>query len=294
MSGECVVHGNVGQSARKRGARARVGRSGPGHVTAIARARRGRKAQPATEVDAPAKDASANASVEDASPTRQSERFEELARKLLGRRGVSAEGIVAALTRAQRTLAIEAHVSEEQRFARAIEALEADRKRLAVAASHDALTGVLNRAGLLEALRVELLRAVRYGRPFGVLFIDLDRFKEVNDVHGHAAGDAVLRRVADAIHGVLRPGDVLGRYGGEEFVVGLVDADARAARRTAERLRNAVAHSTMAGGVAVTASVGVAARRTDADTVVAIVDRADTAMYAAKRRGRDQVCVSTE
>ena len=267
-----------------------VGRPGAAGVTPIARARRPRETPASTERVVTVNDAEAGAI--DVSPSGQSQRFEQVARKLLATRGVSAEGIIDALTRAQRTLAIEAHVSQEQRFARAIAALRAERNQLAIAASHDSLTGVLNRAGLLESLRIELLRAVRYGRPFSVLFIDLDRFKEVNDAHGHAAGDAALRRIADATHGVLRPGDVLGRYGGEEFVVGLVDADVGAARRTAERLRRAVAYSTTAGGIAVTASVGVAARRGSANTVVAILDRADAAMYAAKRLGRNQVCVS--
>ena len=264
-------------------------------MTPTARARRPRRAPTAAgaarEVGAPLEGATTEAG--DAALLPESRRFEEIARKLVGQRGVSPERLVDALTRAQRTLALEARLAEEQRLARAIEVLEAERKRIDVAASHDALTGVPNRAGLLESLRVELLRAVRSGRSFSVLFIDLDRFEQVNDAHGHAAGDAVLRRVAEAIQGVLRPGDVLGRYGGEEFVVGLVDADARAARRTAERMRNAVAHSTMAVGVAATASVGVAARRGDADTVVAIVDRADAALCMAKSRGCDQVCVAT-
>ncbi len=216
--------------------------------------------------------------------------FESIAGRMHARLAGDPARLVAALVLVQRMLALRARLAFEARLARATEAFHAKENDLSVAARRDPLTGILNRAGLVEALRGELLRSLRYGRPLSVLFIDLDHFKVINDARGHAAGDRVLLDVAAAIATVLRPGDVFGRFGGDELVVGVIDADARAAVCTAERLREAVAHATR--GLALTASVGVASRRGPSDTLRALLARADGAMYQAKAEGRDRVRVA--
>jgi diguanylate cyclase (GGDEF)-like protein len=137
-------------------------------------------------------------------------------------------------------------------------------------------------------------QARRDGTRVAAMMLDLDHFKRLNDAHGHAAGDAVLRAVAASLAASVRPTDVLARTGGEELVVlGLV-GDPDEAARLAERLRTAVANTRTADGHAVTASVGIALTRpTDAedaaDELWRLIDRADAAMYEAKQQGRDRV-----
>ena len=137
-------------------------------------------------------------------------------------------------------------------------------------------------------------QARRDGTRVAAMVLDLDHFKRLNDAHGHAAGDAVLRAVAAALAATVRPTDVLARTGGEELVVlGLV-GDPDEAAQLAERLRTAVADSRTADGHAVTASIGIALTRPvdgeDAtDALWRLVDRADAAMYEAKQQGRDRV-----
>ena len=167
------------------------------------------------------------------------------------------------------------------------------RERLRYQASHDILTGVFNRAALTESLDRELARSRRAGDPLSVLMVDLDFFKRVNDTCGHAAGDAVLREACVRFKGALRAYDILGRFGGEEFVVVLPSCEAEGALRSAERLRAALADSPMRVGehtVAVTCSVGVGVgsrpREVDAAGLLA---SADAAVYEAKRLGRDRV-----
>ncbi|MGY1653633.1 diguanylate cyclase [Geodermatophilus sp. SYSU D01119] len=158
----------------------------------------------------------------------------------------------------------------------------------------DPLTGLANRRHLVEQAPRLWRHARREGLRVAALVIDLDHFKQVNDVHGHAAGDAVLRAVAGALGDSVRPSDVLARLGGEEMVVlGLV-GDPAEAGRLAERLRHAVSAARTGAGHAVTASIGVALTRpADGDDAAAelwwLVDRADAAMYAAKQGGRDRV-----
>jgi diguanylate cyclase (GGDEF)-like protein len=169
--------------------------------------------------------------------------------------------------------------------------------RLEALGTTDALTGLKNRRGFRDAAVAELSRAQRSGTPVSVLMLDIDHFKRVNDVHGHAAGDAVLARVGATLRGEMRDHDVIGRYGGEEFVVLLPGVEEEAARQIAERLRARVsAGETEAGGgtVRVTATLGVASwgprrgRRADLDALVA---RADDALYRGKEGGRDRVVV---
>jgi diguanylate cyclase (GGDEF)-like protein len=155
-------------------------------------------------------------------------------------------------------------------------------------AETDALTGVANRYGLLAALRRRSGAA-----PAGaVVLVDVDRFKAINDTHGHENGDRVLVALAGRLRGVLRPEDVVARWGGEEFLVVLGPADAAAAVAVAERLRAAVAAEPFAldgGVIAVTASIGVSVVAVDETRIDAALARADAALYAAKNGGRNRV-----
>ena len=121
------------------------------------------------------------------------------------------------------------------------EALRAANRRLAEQASRDTLTGLYNRGYFHEVLEREMARALRYGDVLAVVMIDLDGFKDVNDEHGHAAGDKVLTDIARLLRPHLRDGDILARYGGDEFVALLPNTDGGAAFVVAERLRTAVA-----------------------------------------------------
>jgi diguanylate cyclase (GGDEF)-like protein len=158
----------------------------------------------------------------------------------------------------------------------------------------DPLTGLHNRRYLVEQAPRLWRQARRDGTRVAAMVLDLDHFKRLNDAHGHAAGDAVLRAVAGSLTATVRPADVLARTGGEELVVlGLV-GDPDEAARLAERLRSAVASSRTDDGHAVTASIGIALTRPvdgeDAtDALWRLVDRADAAMYEAKQQGRDRV-----
>jgi diguanylate cyclase (GGDEF)-like protein len=158
----------------------------------------------------------------------------------------------------------------------------------------DPLTGLYNRRYLVEQAPRIWRQARRDGTRVAAMVLDLDHFKRLNDAHGHAAGDAVLRAVAAALSAGVRPADVLARTGGEELVVLGMVGDGAEAARLAERLRAAVAASRTDAGHGVTASIGVALTRPadgeDArDALWRLVDRADAAMYEAKQQGRDRV-----
>jgi diguanylate cyclase (GGDEF)-like protein len=166
------------------------------------------------------------------------------------------------------------------------------------ALSHqDPLTGLANRRHLVEQAPRVWRQARREGSRVAAMVLDLDHFKQLNDAHGHAAGDAVLRTVASSLAATVRPSDVLARAGGEELIVlGLV-SDPAEAHRLAERLRAAVRTSRTDDGHSVTASIGIAlARPVDgedpADAMWRLVHRADGAMYEAKQAGRDRVAAA--
>lgn len=162
-------------------------------------------------------------------------------------------------------------------------------------AQTDPLTGVLNRRSLVERLEAACLRARARGLPIALLFIDLDHFKEINDTRGHQAGDACLRAIIDPIHAELRQSDVIGRYGGEEFVVILSSADIAAAGPIAERIRNRVADVRVEGfgePIRVTCSIGVATSDTLGVWGEHLIARADEAVYDAKRSGRNRVQIA--
>ena len=156
----------------------------------------------------------------------------------------------------------------------------------------DGITGLYNHRHIMELVRGEFDRVGRYPDAFSVLMIDIDHFKKVNDEHGHPAGDAVLSEIATVIQGCLRTVDVMGRYGGEEFVVLLPHTPHEEARRTAERVRiNVSAHVFQAQGktLQLTISVGVATAPSEtADTAAAVIREADKALYRAKSAGRDR------
>jgi diguanylate cyclase (GGDEF)-like protein len=162
-------------------------------------------------------------------------------------------------------------------------------------AQTDPLTGVLNRRSLIERLDAACVRARARGLPISVLFLDLDHFKQINDTFGHAAGDACLAGIIPPIQAELRQSDVIGRYGGEEFVVILYGADAASAYPIAERICRRVSDIRIEGfgaAVQLTCSIGVAASDTLNVWGQHLIAHADTAVYAAKRSGRNQVQVA--
>ncbi len=158
-------------------------------------------------------------------------------------------------------------------------------------ATTDPLTGLSNRRALLAALHVEMAHANRHAVPLSFCLLDVDHFKRVNDVHGHAAGDQVLAAIGQLLRQELRIPDVPARWGGEEFVVVLKQADSTGALVVAERIRRAVeALQIFSGGEAipVTVSIGVAEFGSK-DSSEALIERADRAMYRAKTAGRNRV-----
>ena len=156
-------------------------------------------------------------------------------------------------------------------------------------ARSDALTGVANRRSLEEHLGSHL-SAVGRGRPLTVIMIDIDHFKSVNDTYGHDVGDAVLKAVAQLLHDGVRPVDLVGRWGGEEFLVVCPDTPCDPGRLLAERLAASLRTKDIDRVGRKTASFGVAEARTG-DTIDSLFVKADQALYAAKSGGRDRVCV---
>lgn len=162
-------------------------------------------------------------------------------------------------------------------------------------ASIDPLTGALNRRSFSERAAAELRRARRIDKPTCVLMLDADRFKSVNDRYGHGGGDAVLCALVHAVGATLRPTDLLGRLGGEEFAVLLPDSDLEGARAVAERIRQRIADIRVpdpSGAIAFTISIGAAACEAEAISVQRALDRADAALYQAKAQGRNRVVVA--
>jgi len=180
------------------------------------------------------------------------------------------------------------------------EALAGALARLEELASRDELTGLHNRRHLMETLEQQQERAVRHGEPFSLCILDIDRFKRINDSHGHGVGDEALRGFAQRIRSQLRRMDIVGRgaaentfgrYGGEEFLLLLPYAQGAGARACLERLRDAMSAQdfpTSAGPLSITFSAGVAHYRTG-EAIETLINRADSALYRAKSAGRDRV-----
>jgi len=163
-------------------------------------------------------------------------------------------------------------------------------------AEHDALTGVLNRRAIRDVLRKELARCRRDKNTLGIILADLDHFKKINDHHGHAAGDTVLVTAVQRISSMLRSYDSLGRYGGEEFLLIAPGCDLALAQKLAERIRSVIGDEAIDLGedaAKVSVSLGVTLGTADSDPEF-LVALADTALYRAKRNGRNRVEVGLE
>jgi diguanylate cyclase (GGDEF)-like protein len=167
---------------------------------------------------------------------------------------------------------------------------------------HDELTGLLTSKSFFSELRREAARAEFESRPFCVLMMDLDHFKQVNDTYGHMVGSLTLEQVGSVITGALRAGDVAARFGGEEFAAFLLDADCAQGLTAAERVRAAIENSAFPAAIRrenssepeqtqhITISIGVAEFPRDAHDPIELVELADSALYRAKRSGRNRVC----
>lgn len=178
-----------------------------------------------------------------------------------------------------------------------LEQLVAARESLRVLATRDPLTGLWNRASILDMLNRELARDIREGNPIGIIMADIDHFKVVNDSHGHLAGDAVLREVGRRMRLSIRPYDGIGRYGGEEFLAIFPGCDEPRILALSERLREAIAGTPMdtsEGRISITMSIGAASYADPADgNVEALIRAADIALYRAKEKGRNRVEFAT-
>jgi diguanylate cyclase (GGDEF)-like protein len=184
-------------------------------------------------------------------------------------------------------------VTAQERIRRELERANADLERLA---RTDPLTGLANRRHFMETLDREVERSQRYGRPLSLVLIDLDHFKGVNDTHGHAAGDDVLRAAADALRSVCRDVDLAARLGGEELAILLPETDSAGARVVAERTRErieAVPHRSPGGApFTVTASLGVATATGGSHGGEELLQASDEALYRAKDEGRNRVVIA--
>ncbi len=158
-------------------------------------------------------------------------------------------------------------------------------------AIHDDLTGFYNRSHLMDLIESENNRSVRTGSIFSLVMMDIDKFKKINDTHGHQTGDQVLRTFAAVIRSILRKTDFCGRYGGEEFLIVLTQTDLQAAKLFAERIRDCVENSffpDLGPDSRVTVSIGLAEHRTQED-IEKTISRADEFLYKAKKGGRNRV-----
>ncbi len=172
-----------------------------------------------------------------------------------------------------------------------------DELELRMIAQVDHLTGALTRRGFLEQAERELSRVKRYGRPSSMIMLDVDHFKAVNDTHGHGVGDQVLKRIAELAGVAIRPTDVFGRLGGEEFAIILTETAAEQAFVVAERLRKAIADEPMllanGSSLRVSASFGIMPLSGSASSVTSWLEGADRMLYAAKAGGRNCTRLAT-
>jgi len=165
-------------------------------------------------------------------------------------------------------------------------------RKLGILSSIDSLTGVLNRRALLERLEYEMGRAERYRHPLSLLLCDIDYFKEINDTYGHAMGDKVLKKISDTLLVSIRKTDIVGRYGGDEFMLifpetHVADAEKLAGkiRRLAQKINITVRKKT----IALTLSCGISSFRHPSENMDTFIKRADDALYTSKRYGRNRV-----
>ncbi len=209
---------------------------------------------------------------------------------------VNRQILLARLLAAQRLVGLRERVEQDREaISRQASRLAVLNRRLQYLALHDELTGIGNRRQAMEHLQREWAQAERHGRPLVCMLLDIDHFKRVNDTYGHDVGDVVLRETARAMQGALRAGDVVCRFGGEEFIAICPGADVATAGFLGDRLRAAVeAHQIAAPGFDgnVTVSVGVSAWTSAVASITELLKHADEALYAAKFAGRNKVCVN--
>lgn len=175
--------------------------------------------------------------------------------------------------------------------------LEREKCDLFELATIDPLTKALNRRAFMRFSERELARFKRDNGSLATLMLDIDHFKQVNDVHGHATGDKVLSKMVSIAAGVLRQEDLIGRLGGEEFAIVLVDSSAEAAMTVADRIRQAIKQvkfPSETGPFNVSVSIGVAEPLLNEASITDALERADAALYKAKSNGRDRVEIATE
>ncbi len=188
-----------------------------------------------------------------------------------------------------------ARVKSLLRMRKLMEELREKNALLEKLAVTDELTGLHNRRHFFEAVREQMALGLRHGFKMACLLIDIDHFKQVNDTHGHAAGDEVLKRLGSLLSSCKRDGEILARFGGEEFIMCLFNTDSDHARLAAERFRHLIAghdFSYISPGLKLTVSIGLALfpqeRKASIDD---LIRTADKAMYASKTAGRDRVTV---
>ncbi len=190
---------------------------------------------------------------------------------------------------------LRARVRAGQRILQLQDALLRVQTDLQFETAHDHLTGLWNRRAIMDLMRRETQRSVRLGNLLGLMMVDLDRFKLINDSYGHQVGDTVLHEVAERMLASVRNYDYVGRYGGEEFLIVLADCAPSALAATAERMRARISGNpieTEAGPIPVTVSIGLAAGDATSATILKAEDllrAADTALYRAKTNGRNRV-----
>lgn len=190
---------------------------------------------------------------------------------------------------------LRARVRSGRRILELQHALLQTQEALQYEAAHDPLTGLWNRGAILDLLRRETQRHQRTGSALGVAMVDVDHFKQVNDTYGHQVGDVVLREVAKRLSDSVRTYDLVGRYGGEEFLVVVPSCDPPGLRAGAERLRHAIAGrpiETAAGSLTSTISIGIASAPLSDETtseLEALLKISDDALYQAKANGRNRV-----
>jgi len=213
------------------------------------------------------------------------------------RRGLSA-GADEFLIKPVNTLELQIRMSSMLRIKRLADELERVNKELAELATIDGLTQVANRRAVEQRLVHEFQRARRYKHPFTCMLIDIDHFKAVNDNYGHPVGDKVLIEVAAAIRQSTRNTDLVGRFGGEEFMVLAPETPMTSGELVADRIRRSIAHRTASrvekGMPAVTASLGLASTELAVASETELVARADQALYRAKHEGRNRVIVARD
>ena len=178
------------------------------------------------------------------------------------------------------------------------EAISGHYRELEYLARFDPLTGVANRRYFVEMVEAEMARSSRYVKPLSILMMDIDQFKEVNDVHGHQVGDNVLQALCETCKIVLRTVDIVGRWGGDEFAILLPETPTAIAAQVAERLRGTIECTVVAlemhSPLHFSVSIGCASRNAKDGNLDTILNLADQALCDAKRIGRNRVCVAAQ